>query len=155
MKQNITSKDLLKLEQDIVNNLLTFFNNKHDFDKIIYTDWTAKDVLAHIVMWHESFANNIIDLINGNKLNLLKGLLYEINENGVKEYRKYTVEELKIKIINAQEIINNNIENVKIKLILYRKNSKREYTKEEHLEIVYKHIKGHYEDIVKKYMDQK
>ena len=126
MKQNITSKDLLKLEQDIVNNLLTFFNNKHDFDKIIYTDWTAKDVLAHIVMWHESFANNIIDLINGNKLNLLKGLLYEINENGVKEYKKYTVEELKIKIINAQEKINNNIEDVKIKLIPYRKNSKRE-----------------------------
>jgi hypothetical protein len=78
------------LEQNVVNDILTFFNNKHDFNKIIYTDWTAKDVLAHIVMWHESFSNNIIDLINGNKLNLLKGLLYEINENGVKEYKKYT-----------------------------------------------------------------
>jgi hypothetical protein len=143
MNQNNTLKDLLKKEQDIVNDLLTFFNNKHNFNKIIYTDWTAKDVLAHIVMWHESFANNIIDLINENKLNLLKGLLYEINENGVKEYGKYTVEELKSKIIDAQEKINNNIENEKIKLIPYLKNSKREYTKEEHLKIVYKHIKGH------------
>ena len=153
MKQNGTLKELLNLEQNIVNNLLTLFNNKHDFSKIIYTDWTAKDVLAHIVMWHESFANNIVDLINGNKLNLLKGLLYEINENGVKEYKKYTVEDLKIKIINAQDKINKNIENEKIKLIPYRKNSKREYTKEGHLEIVYKHIKGHYEDIVKKYKE--
>jgi hypothetical protein len=150
MKQNNTLKDLLKMEQNIVNDLLTLFNNKHDFNKIIYTDWTAKDVFAHIVMWHESFANNIIDLINGNELNLLKGLLYEINEKGVKDYKKYTIEELKIKIINAQEKINN-IENGKIKLIPYRKNSKREYTKEEHLEIVFKHIKGHYEDIMKKY----
>jgi hypothetical protein len=104
-------------------------------------------------MWHECFANNIVDLINGKKLNLLKGLLYEINENGVKEYKKYTVEELKEKIINAQEIINNNIEDNKIILIPYRKNSKREYTKEEHLEIVYNHIKGHCEDIIKKYKE--
>jgi hypothetical protein len=149
MKQNYSLKDLLKLEQDAVNDILTFYNNKHDFNKIIYTDWTAKDVLAHIVMWHESFSNNIIDLINGNKLNLLKGLLHKINENGVKEYKKYTIEELKKKLINTQEKINNTIENEKIKLIPYRKNSKREYTKEEHLEIVYKHIKGHYEDIIK------
>ncbi|MDR0376095.1 MAG: hypothetical protein LBH85_10335 [Treponema sp.] len=149
MKRNNTLKDLLKMEQNIVNDLLKLFNDKHDFDRIIYTEWTAKDVFAHIVMWHESFANNIIDLINGNELNLLKGLLYEINEKGVREYKKYTIEELKIKIINAQEKINGNIENGKIKSMPYRKNSKREYTKEEHLEIVYKHIKGHYKDIIK------
>jgi hypothetical protein len=47
-------------------------------------------------MCHESFANNIIDLINGNELNLLKDLLYEINEKGVKEYKKYTIEEMNL-----------------------------------------------------------
>ena len=151
MKINYTVKDLLKMEQNIVNELLTFYNNKHDFNVIIYTDWTAKDVLAHILIWHESFANNIVDIINGNELKLLKGLLYEINENGVKEYKKYSIEELREKLIKAQEKINENIENEKIKIIPYRKNSKRNYTKEEHLEIVYKHIKGHYEDVIKKY----
>jgi uncharacterized damage-inducible protein DinB len=151
MKQSYPIKDILKMEQDIVNTVLTFFNNKHDFDKIIYTEWTAKDVLSHIVIWHESFANNIVDLINGNKLNLLEGLLHEINENGVKKFKKYSVEELTEKFIKAQEKINENIENRKLKIIPYRKNSKREYTPEEHLEIVYKHIKGHYEDILKKY----
>jgi hypothetical protein len=151
MKQNYSVKEHLKYEQDIVNDLLTFYNSEYDFSKIIYTDWTAKDVLAHIVMWHESFANNIINLINGNKLKLLKGLLYEINESGVKEYKKYTIGELKEKLIIAQEKINDNIENTKIEIIPYRKNSKRRYTKEEHLEIVFKHIKGHYEDMIKKY----
>ncbi|GHU36465.1 hypothetical protein FACS1894172_19390 [Spirochaetia bacterium] len=151
MRIKRTIKDLLKMEQNIVNELLTFYNSKHDFNVIIYTDWTAKDVLAHILMWHESFANNIVDIINENELKLLKGLLYEINENGVKEYQKYSIEELKEKLIKAQEKINGNIENEKIKIIPYRKNSKRKYTKEEHLEIVYKHIKGHYEDVIKKY----
>jgi hypothetical protein len=151
MKHIYTTEEILALEQDIVNELLIFYNNEHDFDKIIYTDWTAKDILAHIVMWHESFANNIIAIINNEKPKLLKGLLYEINENGVKEYKKYTMEELKDKLKTAQDKINGNIENKKIELILYRKDSKRKYTKEEHLEIVYKHIKGHYNDIIKIY----
>jgi hypothetical protein len=151
MKHIYTLKELLTLEQDIINHLITLFSIKNDFNKIIYTDWTAKDVLAHIVMWHESFADNLVNLINGSELKLLKGLLYEINENGVKEYKKYTVEELLEKLKTAQNKINENIENKKIELIPYRKNSKRKYTKEEHLEIVYKHIKGHFYDIIKIY----
>jgi hypothetical protein len=87
MNQNNTLKDLLKKEQDIINDLLTFFNNKHDFNKIIYTDWTAKDVLAHIVMWHENFANNIIDLINGNSnRSRLLGWIYEIRDGLTPKY---------------------------------------------------------------------
>ncbi|GMO24786.1 MAG: hypothetical protein Pg6A_11810 [Termitinemataceae bacterium] len=151
MKHIYTTEELLALEQNIVNELLTFFNNEYNFDKIIYTDWTAKDILAHIVMWHESFANNISALINNDKPKLLKGLLYKINENGVKEYKKYTIEELKEKLKTAQDKINANIENKKIELVPYRKESKRKYTKDEHLEIVYKHIKGHYNDIIKMY----
>jgi hypothetical protein len=151
MEPGYTFKELLKLEQDIVSDLLGFYNKKCDFDEIVYADWTAKDVLAHIVMWHESFANNIVDLINNTKLNLLKGLLHKINENGVNEFRKYTIRELEDKLMAAQDKINKNIENGKLGLIPYRKDSKREYTKEEHLEILYKHIKGHYEDIMKMY----
>ena len=153
MKENNSLHDMLKTEQNIVDDLLAFYNSEHDFNRIIYTEWTAKDVLAHIVMWHESFANNIVDIVNGNKLNLLKGLLHDLNENGVKEYKKYSMEELKEKLLNAQEKINNNIGNGKIKIIPYRKKSKREYTKEEHLEIVYKHIQKHYGDIIKKSKD--
>lgn len=151
MKQKYTLDEYITLEQNMVNDLLHFYNSRNDFSEIIYTDWTAKDILAHIVMWHESFANNIMAIIDGTKPKLLEGLLYEINENGVKESRKYSVDELCKKLIKAQEIINNNIKNIKIEIIPYRKNSKRKYTKEEHLEIVYKHIQGHYNDIIKKY----
>jgi hypothetical protein len=151
VKQNYSLDEYIVLEQNIVNDLLVFFNNKNDFSKIIYTEWTAKDVLAHIVMWHESFANNIMAIIDETEPKLLKGLLCEINENGVKEYKEYSIDELLKKIINAQEIINNNIKNKRIGLIPYRKNSKRIYTKEKHLEIVYRHIQEHYKDIIKKY----
>jgi hypothetical protein len=151
MKQTPALNDCLKLEKDMVDEILTFFSGKHDFDKIIYTEWTAKDVLAHITMWHESFANTILCIINDEEPKLLKGLLHEINENGVREYKKYSIKELREKLKTAQEKINENIGNNKIKLIPYRKDSKRIYTREAHLEITYKHLKGHYEHIQTKY----
>ena len=151
MKKSYNFEEYIKLEQNVINDLLIFYDKNLDYNKIIYTDWTAKDLLAHIVTWHESFANNIMDIINGNELKLLKGKLYEINENGVNILKNNSIDELKKKLAKYQEIIIKNIGNEKINLIPYRKESKRYYTKEEHIEIVYKHIKGHYDDLIKKY----
>jgi len=149
MDQNHTLKYYLKKEQDVVNVILEFFSIKLDFNKVVYTEWTAKDVLAHIVLWHESFANNIMSIINDEEPNLLKGVGTEINENGVKEYKKYSIEKLKEKLAIAQEKINKNINNNKIKLIPYREGVKRKFTREEHLDIVYRHIKRHFIGIIK------
>ena len=149
MDKNQTLVYCLKREQNVVNLVLTFFSTKLDFNKVVYTEWTAKDVLAHIVLWHESFANNIMSIVNDEEPNLLKGLGTEINENGVKEFRKYSIEKLKEKLAVAQEKINKNIKNNKIKLIPYREGVKRKFTREEHLDIVYRHIKRHLIGIIK------
>ena len=151
MKQTAPLEEQLRREQDAVNAVLRFFDEEHDFDRVIYTEWTAKDVLAHLVMWHESFARIVLALVNGEKPVLLRGLLHEINENGVKEYKQYGIETLRNKMKTAQDTINSNIAHGKIGLIPYRKDSKRQYTKEEHLEIVCQHIEGHYGHIMKKY----
>jgi hypothetical protein len=151
LQQNDTIADQLRREQDAVNALVRFFGEDHDFDRVIYTDWTAKDVFAHLVMWHESFAHIILAIIQGEKPTLLPGLLHEINENGVKEYKKYRIDELLKKMKTAQEIIERNIGSEKIGLIPYRKDSKRIYSREKHLEIVCQHITGHFAHILKKY----
>ncbi|MDR1866660.1 MAG: ClbS/DfsB family four-helix bundle protein [Treponema sp.] len=150
MNKEYTFDEIHTLEQNIVNDVINFYNQNIDFSKIIYTDWTAKDVLAHINTWHESFAKNVFDIVNGNKLNSLKGRIDEINENGVKKYKNNTIDELINKLKNSQEIIDENIKMEIIKGIPYKKGS-RNYTPKEHLEIVYKHIKGHLNDIYKKY----
>jgi predicted DNA-binding protein YlxM (UPF0122 family) len=153
MRQNITFDEYIVLEQNIVKDIVVFFNSERDFNKIIYTEWSAKDVLAHIVMWHESFANNLSAIINKTEPKLLRGLLYEINENGIIEYKNYSIKELLEKLNVAQNIINNNLQKTGEELIPYRKNTKRKYTKEEHIEIVYKHIKEHYNDLIKAYKE--
>jgi hypothetical protein len=145
-----TFDEILALEQNIVNDVIRFFNQNNDFSKTIYTDWTAKDVLAHINTWHESFAKNVFDIVNENKLTPLKGKIAEINEHGVKKYKNDTIDELINKLKYSQEIINKNIKMEIVKEIPYKKGS-RNYTPKEHLDVVYEHIKGHLNDINKIY----
>jgi hypothetical protein len=90
-----------------------------------------------------------MSIVNDEEPNLLKGVGTEINENGVKEFKKYSIEKLKEKLAVAQEKINKNIKNSKIKLIPYRESVKRKFTKEKHLDIVYRHIKRHLIGIIK------
>lgn len=150
MKKQLSSEEYKEQLGDIVSKFISFFNQKYDFDRIIYTDWIAKDILGHVVMWHESFARNIDDIINGRKLNPLKGTLTDLNENGVRTNREYTIRELQKKMKIANEVIMNHILDDRIHLIPYKKGS-RDYTKDEHMEVVYRHIKGHLADLEKNY----
>ena len=61
-------------------------------DKMVYEEWTAKDVLGHITFWHESFARNISDLVSDIKPAPLKGKFIDLNQRGVDEMRPYTLE---------------------------------------------------------------
>ncbi|QQO10361.1 hypothetical protein [Breznakiella homolactica] len=150
MRLERSINEILKSEQDIVTDLLVFYDDGKDYSKIIYTDWSAKDVLGHILSWHESFARNVSDIVEDRKPNPLKGSLYEVNENGVRQFKETPIRELSQRLIEAQKIINENILNKKIELIPYKKGS-RSYSPQEHLEVVYKHIKNHLTDLNKAY----
>lgn len=134
----------------IVAEVIGFFDNAWDYDRIVYTDWTAKDVLGHLVMWHESFARNVDSLVQERKATPLKGSLTEVNETGVRESRKYSLRELQDKMRQAHEIIMRHILDEKIHLIPYKKGS-RDYTRDEHMEVVYRHIRGHLADLRRTY----
>ena len=41
------------------------FQSLPDTQVAVYDDWTARDVLAHLTFWHESFARNLTDLVGG------------------------------------------------------------------------------------------
>ena len=63
MKKILTTEEYKRQLNDIVSEFIAFFQNGYDYSKIIYTDQNAKDVLGHVVMWHESFARNVNDII--------------------------------------------------------------------------------------------
>ena len=140
----------LNLLSDRVNELVSFYQLDLDFNKMVYTLWTAKDVLGHLTFWHESFAKNLQDLADGIKPNPLKGKLSEVNEVSVNSTTNIPVEVLINRLQTAQNTIKQNIGNTSIESIPYKKGS-RNYTRLEHLDIVESHISKHLKDLNKKF----
>jgi len=129
---------------------ISFFEQGYDYSVMVYELWNAKDVLGHITFWHESFARNISDLGKGIKPSPLKGKLSEVNKHSVEATENVPIKDLINKLKNAQLTIEKYALDEKIGLIPYKKGS-RDYSREEHLEIVANHIHKHLCDLRKKY----
>jgi hypothetical protein len=118
-----------------------------------YEGWSIKDILGHLTFWHESFARNVADLAHDRKPAPLKGKLGDLNQQGVDAMRHCTLEEVISRLETAHHIIQVNILSPKLILIPYRKGT-RDYSPEEHLEIVTKHMQQHLKGISHAQTDQ-
>jgi hypothetical protein len=141
-----TRETLLKRLNETVFELRAFYQALDNPEQRVYPEWTAKDVLAHLDFWHASFARNINDLVHGVKPTPLKGKFIDLNQQGVDEMRSNTLEQVLESFTTAHKIIQKQILNPELKLIPY-KNGSRDYTPEEHLEIVIGHIQMHLKDV--------
>jgi hypothetical protein len=139
---------LLQRLNETVAQLLGVYQNLPDPDAMVYELWSARDVLAHLTFWHESFARNVDDLVNGRKPMPLKGRFINLNQGGVDAMRRETLEAVLQRFQAAHRMILENILNPALVRIPYKKGS-REYTPEEHLDIVYEHIREHLRDVNK------
>lgn len=146
-----TKVEVLRSE---LKNLIDFFEQGLDYDKMVYEFWNAKDILGHITFWHESFARNISALGNGIKPNPLKGKLSEVNKLSVESTKNSSIENLTKRLKYAQNKIEEYIFFDRINMIPYKKGS-RDYSKSEHLEVVTNHIHKHLKDISKTYSTSK
>ncbi|WP_421750281.1 hypothetical protein [Croceimicrobium sp.] len=140
----------LALLRDELENLISFFEQNLDYNLMVYDLWNAKDILGHITFWHESFARNISHLGKGLKPKPLKGKLSEVNNLSVDTTKAVSIQDLIERLKDAQKVIEEFIFLESISTIPYKKGS-REYSREEHLEIVTNHIRKHLQDLRKKY----
>ena len=140
-----TREALLQHLNEAISQLLDVYQNVAP-DIVVCEDWTAKDILGHITFWHESFARNVSALVSDVKPTPLKGRFIDLNQRGVEEMRQFPLESVIERLAVAHRIIQDNILNPKLTLIPYRKGS-RDYTPEEHLDIVRGHIKEHLKNL--------
>jgi hypothetical protein len=141
-------ENLLHALNTTVTQLLDVYINMDDSDVMVYESWSAKDVLAHLTFWHESFSRNVLDLVNGRKPTVLKGRLIDLNQGGVDEMRTESLETVVDRFVRSHQVIQENILNPGLVMIPYRRGS-REYTPEEHLSVVDEHINHHLRDVQK------
>lgn len=146
---NAAYEALQKLEDTLADVTQFYSSNKLD-DRIIYTDWNAHHVLAHLVSWHMSFARNLASAVSGTPAQPFKGKLSDINEKEVLVLLPLPIPELLEKLQDAQSYIRSNILNPQVTLIAYKQGS-RPYSPEEHLMVVNKHISQHLEDVKRRY----
>ena len=137
-----TREILLKQLDATVSELLGDFQNMSDPENAVYEGWTAKDTLGHITFWHESFARNVSDIVNDIKPTPLRGRYSDLNQRCLDEMRTHTVDDIVKRLEVAHRVIQENILSAKLVLIPYKKGS-RDYTPEEHLDIVNSHMKEH------------
>jgi len=112
----------------------------------IYEGWTAKDVLGHLTFWHESFARILGALVIGKKPYTLKGKYTELNQRCFDEMRPLTTEQIITRLEAAHHVVQKNILSENLYMIPYKMGS-RDYTPEEHLDIVNNHIRSHLKDL--------
>lgn len=137
---------LLAYLDETVARLCQVYGSLPDPDAAVYELWSARDVLAHLTFWHESFARNVDDLAHGRKLRLLKGRLADLNQAGVEAFRPETLASVLARFLAAHEGIRANILTPDLPAIPYRKGS-RDYSPEEHLKLVNDHIRKHLRDV--------
>jgi len=116
--------------------------------------WTAKDVLAHITFWHESFARNISDAGEKRESRVLKGSMNDVINRGVRENRDFSIDILLRRMRKAQRTVEKHIFNDSIGLIPYKQGS-RPYTRAEHLDVVTRHINIYFWRVVQAYLNIK
>lgn len=140
--------NLLSRLDNTIARLFTVYGGIEHPEMVVIGEWTAKDLLGHIVFWHESFARNVYDIASNVKPTPLKGRLTDLNQQSVVEMQPCSTETLLLRLESAHLVIRQNIRNPGLELIPYRQGS-RPYTPEEHLEIVDRHLSGHLNDIEK------
>jgi hypothetical protein len=137
---------LLQRLNETVAQLLGVYENLSDPGAMVYELWSAKDVLAHLTFWHESFARIVDDLVNDRKPTPLKGRFIDLNQGGVNAMKPLTLAQVLERFDTAHVIIRGNILNPALARIPYKKGS-RDYTPMEHLDIVNDHIQMHLRDV--------
>jgi nucleotidyltransferase/DNA polymerase involved in DNA repair len=143
-----TREDLLQQLNETITQLVHVYQNMADSEIVVYEGWTARYVLGHITFWHESFARNVLDIVNDGKPSPLKGTYRDLNQRCFDEIRTQTIEVIIMRLEAAHKVIQENILSTKLKSIPYKKGS-RDYSPEEHMDIVHAHIKEHLSDILK------
>jgi hypothetical protein len=104
--------------------------------------WTVKDVLCHIVFWHENYAANYAALATNSQPPLLDGPGYKLNPDGVASLRKCSEAELITRLHTAQNSLYTSIVVKRVPQMTYKKDG-HVYQTADFLTVIARHLVTH------------
>lgn len=139
---------LLEAERHELDQFLRFYRVPGlDLRVMVNHRWDTRDMLAHIVAWHESFARNLELLAAGESADPPRGTLREVNKAGVIALEGRSVAQLTRRARKAQRVIESHIHDESIGMIPYRRPG-TSYTRAQHLDVVRGHINDHFWQLI-------
>ncbi len=105
-------------------------------------EWTVKDVLCHIVFWHESYAANYKALAANLDPPLLEGPGYALNIEGVSMLRNISAAKLIERLRKAQNTLYESIVKKGVPKMTYKQGG-RVYSTPEFLHLIAGHLLTH------------
>ncbi|MCA9390169.1 hypothetical protein KC571_02090 [candidate division WWE3 bacterium] len=114
----------------------------------VYADgWSAKEIIAHLVFWHEYYVTVLKALANDEDPPLMEGTA-EKNKFAAPIAKKNSREELLNRLVKAQQKFKKYIVLVKIPLIPYNKTAMKRPPKD-YVSVIAKHVAKHEKDLHK------
>ena len=107
--------------------------------------WTVKDVLCHLVFWHEAYASNYQALAAKQEPHLPEKMS-TINKRGVSSLRKYSIKKLLDRLQKANQSLYTSIVKKKVLRMTYSKGG-RTYESADFLAMIARHITTHTKQI--------
>lgn len=108
---------------------------------MVTDEWTVKDVLCHIVFWHENYAANYEALSRHEDPPLPEGMS-TINERGVSLLKRYARKVLIGRLQKADISLRKSIVEKQVPRMTYSKGG-RTYETDHFLEMIARHIETH------------
>ncbi len=110
--------------------------------------WTIKEVLCHIVSWHEYYAANFKALSEGKEPPLYEGSTAVRNLETVRELRNFKTAGLIERLHRANATLEKSIAQGKVKRMTYKKGG-RVYETPEFLDMISRHVATHTKQVRK------
>ncbi|MDO4718825.1 MAG: maleylpyruvate isomerase N-terminal domain-containing protein [Propionibacteriaceae bacterium] len=109
----------------------------------VYPEWSAADVLRHLVWWHESFAAIVAGCADGGRPSTPGGSLAQVNARGVEELAAVSPRRLRGRLRAAQRLIEDRAPDLP-----YRRGGRR-YTVGQRIGIAAGEMRQHRRDVVR------
>ncbi len=140
-----------RLDQTITN-FITFIDSI-PADKLqpsLSPEWGAREIIIHLVFWHEQYVAILHEVIAGRNPKLLKGTFKEANHRAVKELLPIPISQLCTRLLRAQEQLQQIASTPQAKTLKFSfKEGGKVWPFEEALERIEKHIQTHLQTIQK------
>lgn len=138
------NKKYQKLFARLSKNLEIFIDEvkRKNLNSVATDQWTVKEVLCHLVFWHENYAGNYQALVQHKEPPLFDETFYNLNIEGVYSLHKYPVQELISRLLKANQTLYDCIVVKKVPQMLYKKNGSL-YQTSEFLDLIAGHLATH------------